>query len=324
MGVRKAFFVAFGGALVFVLCGHLAVVYCQLGVPTQSSRWAYEINQKKLGAAANIQKPKLLLVGGSATLFGIQAELIESTLNYPAVNLGTHAALGVRYMLHMARQAAKPGDAVVLAFEYSNYSTLVRRDALYLDYLLARDPAYFRQLPLSEKFRVAMSVTMPRLRKGLLNRFRQERQRTPFDVYNSAKMNSHGDLLGHESANRPANRRLHRADGFLMNGSEGKIPPAFEAIKEFVRWARAKGVRVYATYPSVVDNPAYHTDRAHKGLERLRAGYERLDVPIVGRVEESMMPASAGYDTHYHLTREGARARTELLIPHLAAALGEH
>jgi hypothetical protein len=319
--VRKAFFAAFGGSLLIVLCAQLVLIYCQLGVPTQSSRWAYEINQRKLQAAAKIQKPKLLLAGGSAALFGIQAELIESTLDYPTVNLGTHAALGARYMLYMVRQVAKPGDTIVLGFEYSTYSGRIKRDGLYLDYLLARDPAYFRELPLSEKFQVAMSVTMPRLRKGLRNRFRPERQRPFYDVYDPAKLNSHGDQLGNHAANRPSNRRLYMPERVLMTGFEGKIPPTFEAIEPFVRWARANGVRVYATYPNIVDHPAYHTDTARKGLERLRQAYERLGVPVIGSVEESMLPASAFYDTHYHLTREGARGRTERLIPHLAAAL---
>src|SRR5689334_19595590 len=143
--VRKRFFVAMAAALVGALGLNGALVYWQLGVPTRSTVWAYEINQKKLARAASIQKPKLLLVGGSATLFGVQAELIEKTLHYPTVNLGTHASLGLPYMCHLTKQAAKPGDTVVLAFEYNTYNFgLVRRDAVFVDYLLARDPAYFQ------------------------------------------------------------------------------------------------------------------------------------------------------------------------------------
>jgi hypothetical protein len=299
-----------------------ALIYWQLGVPTRSTVWAYEINQKKLARAASIEKPKLLLVGGSATLFGVQAELIEKTLNYPTVNLGTHASLGLPYMCHLTKQAAKPGDTVVLAFEYNTYNFgLVRRDAVFVDYLLARDPAYFRALPLTAKFEIAMMTTFPRLRKGIQNRFRPEGTPPPDSIYHSSQLNMYGDQLGNDATNRPANvPGLYKRDGVLARGLPKGLP-AFESIKEFMSWARANQVRVFATYPNVMDNPGYKTALAQKALQRIRDAYAELQVPMIGSFEESLMPASAFLDTYYHLTREGARERTERLIPHLAAVL---
>src|SRR4051812_10915372 len=177
-GVTRGFFFGIGGSLLGLLTLYFGLIYLQLGVPTRASIWAYQINQRKLQRAASIQRPKLLLVGGSATLFGVQAEMIESRLNYPTVNLGTHAGLGSAYMLHLVRRAARPGDTVVLAFEYNTFGHgVVRRDAVYVDYLFARDPAYFRALPWPSKFQVAMLMTVPRLRKGVRNRFRPESTR---------------------------------------------------------------------------------------------------------------------------------------------------
>lgn len=320
--VPRGFFVGIASALFGLLALHFALIYWQLGVPTRSSGWAYEINQKKLRKAASIPGPKLLLVGGSATLFGIQAELIEASLNYPTVNLGTHAGLGIAYMTHLAKQAARPGDTVVLAFEYSTYRFgLVREDALYIDYLLARDPAFFRALPPLGKFQVAMMVTMPRLRKGIRNRFRPEGPPKPAPLYDASKLNAHGDQLGHEAVNRPRTRpRFYFPDQALAQGLP-KVLPAFETIAEFVAWARANDVRVFATYPNIMDHPLYHAAAAPRTLRQLREAYADLKVPIIGRFEEAMLKPSAFLDTCYHLTREGARTRTERLIPHLAAEL---
>jgi hypothetical protein len=99
------------------------------------------------------------------------------------------------------------------------------------------------------------------------------------------------------------------------------MPPAFQAIEEFVRWANTNGVRVLATYPNIMDHPAYHTDVARKTVRDIRERYQELRVPFIGNLEESMMPPSAFYDTLYHLTSEGARTRTEQLIGHLAPYL---
>ena len=311
------------GALITALALNLALVNAQLGVPTRSTGWAYGINHKKLQRAASIQKPKLLLVGGSATLFGVQAELIEQTLNYPTVNMGTHAGLGVDYMLHLAKQAAKPGDTVLLAFEYNTYSFgVVRRDGIFVDYILSRDAEYFRSLPFTAQFEISMMTTWPRLRRGLKNRFKPEKPTPLTPIYHPSHLNMYGDQLNNEATNRPAHTpSRYGLDGVLAFDLLQSMP-ALETITEFVSWARANQVRVFATYPNIMENPAYRTGRAKRALRRIQDAYAELQVPIIGSFEESLRPPSAFLDTYYHLTREGARERTERLIPHLRQALG--
>ncbi|HKQ36971.1 MAG TPA: hypothetical protein VJ063_02770, partial [Verrucomicrobiae bacterium] len=97
--------------------------------------------------------------------------------------------------------------------------------------------------------------------------------------------------------------------------------PAFEDINAFVSWARANRVQVFATYPNLMENPIYQTAPAKRALQRIRDAYAKLEVKMIGSFEESLLPPSAFLDTYYHLTREGARQRTERLIPHLAAVL---
>jgi hypothetical protein len=320
--VRKRFFVAMAAALAGALLLHGALIYAQLGVPTRSTGWSYEINRKKLQRAASIQKPKLLLVGGSATLFGIHAELIEKTLNYPTVNMGTHAGLGIAYMLHLAKQAAETGDTVVLAFEYNTFSFgVVRRDPVFVDYIMARDAEYFRNLPIGAQFEMAMMTTLPRLRRGLKNRFKPEKPPPLTPIYHPSHLSMHGDQLNNEATNRPAYApsRYGRDGALAFDLLKGM--PAFENIREFVSWARANKVRVLATYPNIMANPVYQTERAKRALQRIQDAYAELQVPIIGSFEESLMPPSAFLDTHYHLTREGAQQRTERLTPHLEEAL---
>ncbi len=320
--VRPRFFIAAAATLLGALGLNWVLIYAQLGVPTRSTTWSYEINQKKLQRAASIQKPKLLLVGGSATLFGMQAELIQKTLDYPTVNMGTHAGLGIAYMLHLTEQAAKPGDTVLLAFEYNTYTFgIVRRDPVFVDYLLARDAAYFRSLPIEARFEIAMMTSLPRLRKGLKNYFRPERPAPLVPIYHPSHLNLYGDQLDHEATNRQAHTpNLYGRDAALAFDLLKDIP-ASESIREFVSWARANNVRVLATYPNIMDNSIYKTPRARGALQRIQQLYAELDISMIGSFEESLLPPSAFLDTFYHLTREAARLRTERLIPHLSPVL---
>ena len=156
--------------------------YLTLGVPSELSRWAFEVNQKKRLLAFRAASPKLLLVGGSATLFGISAKEIQNQTGFRAINLGTHAALGAPYILREAQQVAKPGDIVLLAFEYELYNRgkvePAWADDLFLDYIVSRDPTFFHSLSLMEQWNVFMLTSNPTIVRGLKKRL-QTRSHSP-------------------------------------------------------------------------------------------------------------------------------------------------
>src|SRR5437867_996123 len=104
MQVRWPFFLALPTSLIVVLVCYIGLFHLQLGVPTEGSRWCYELIQIKRKKAESIAGPKLLLVGGSSILFGLSAEEIQRKTSYPTVNFGTHAAFSLAYMLDLTRQ----------------------------------------------------------------------------------------------------------------------------------------------------------------------------------------------------------------------------
>src|ERR1035437_2430394 len=118
--------------------------WLNLGVPSPGSRWAFEVNQQKRRVADQTASPRLLLVGGSATLFGLSAKEIEAQTGWHTINLGTHAALGTTYILHLAEQTAGPGDTVLLVLEYELYTYGKLNGAwvvnLLVDSIVSRDP----------------------------------------------------------------------------------------------------------------------------------------------------------------------------------------
>ena len=88
--------------------------YMNLGVHSVMSKWAFDITQKKRLLARQTPSPRLLLVGGSATLFGLSAQELEHQTGWRTLNLGTHAALGTVYLLRETQQLARPGDTVLI------------------------------------------------------------------------------------------------------------------------------------------------------------------------------------------------------------------
>ena len=108
--------------------------------------------QKRIIADRRAQfATRIILVGGSATLFGIDAELIEKKLNIPTINLGTHAGLGLRYLLKRAARISHPDDIIILSPEYETWNDAYRDGpGIFLDYVWTYDKPYLFHLPKKE------------------------------------------------------------------------------------------------------------------------------------------------------------------------------
>jgi hypothetical protein len=325
MRVPRNFFAGLLAGTLLPFGVYFGLVYWQLGAPTQLSYWCHDINTRKLARAQSIRGPKLLVVGGSGTLFGISARQLEAHLGVPTVNFGTHAALGPAYILHLVRQAAKPGDTVLLAIEFGLYergssATKAWASRLYIDYLMARDPAYFRRLPIIDQFDLALRLPTERLQQGLHNK-RHPPPPPPFpefSVYDPRLVDEHGDLTGHVRSRIPpdAPQELETREELVNGFSEERS--GFEDIRAFCRWAQSRRVRVLATFPNICHQPAYETAQCDRTEAELMSFYRALDVPVLGSLREVMLPRSEFFDTCYHLTAEAAAARTGRLASHLA------
>jgi len=320
MNAPWRFFAALVAGFLLVFGATVTAFYLNLGVPTNLSSWTFELNQKKRALATQASSPKLLLVGGSATLFGISAKEIQSDTGYRAINLGTHAALGPTYILREAQRAAKSGDAVLLVFEYELYDfgkvERVGADSLQVDYIVSRDPDFFHSLSPMEKWNVLMLTSNQRLLQGLENRVRPEAPRD-MGVYDVRYVNDWGDQTHHAEAERPAQRNSIVQRKNPLRYGLPKHPKAFPSIESFCKWAPTQQIRVLATYPNLRDQPEYHLPTARQTAKTIHDFFAALNVPVIGDYTDALLPADQFFDNNYHLTEEAAVARTRRLIPQL-------
>ena len=290
----------------------------QLGAPTATSDWGFQINRKKLEAAALARSPKLILLGGSATLFGIKASILEEELGVPAVNAGSHAALGMAYILENGKRFLRPGDTVVVIpeIELWTYGEDNRRDwasGMYVDYIVARDPDYFRRLPKIDQVEIALMTSVARLAKGLSSRLTPEKapQFKTYFTYDPAMVDAHGDMTGHTAARRPASS-ASRDEGECRELVAG-LPEdsgGLVSMGAFCRWAVENHIRVLAGFPNMVHRAAYDGPSGPVGEAQIRRFFSELGVPVIGSLSDGMMPVEEFFDTSYHPTEEASVRRT--------------
>jgi hypothetical protein len=326
MTAPTRFYVGFGLGLVTAFTVFYGVFFAQLGAPTLSSQWCWDLNARKQELARAAGTPKLLLVGGSSVLFGLSAKDIQKQTGFPTVNLGTHAALGAEYILRLAQRSAQPGDTVLLAFEYEAYQhgppgkPSQWTDPLYFDYLFARDAAYFRSWPLTEQLRAAMWISTRRLKEGWRNRGRGDLG-GHHGIYSVKMLNEYGDQTGARKDNRgPGQPWFALRSENLARGLPAE-PNGFPIFRKFIEWARQNRVRVLATYPTISHRPEYEAEPAQRAAATIRAFFESQGVPVLGEAKEGMLDPDWFFDTLYHPIEEGAHERTRRLLTHLAPLL---
>lgn len=85
----------------------------------QDPAWVNSIYTQKIARAEAIKAPRrILLIGGSSTHFGLEAERLQKELGIPVMNLGLHAGLGLEGILKLVRGEIRSGDIVVLFPEH--------------------------------------------------------------------------------------------------------------------------------------------------------------------------------------------------------------
>jgi hypothetical protein len=326
MNVPWRYILGLASGFILALSVFIIFLYTQLGVPTHMSQWIFDVVDKKEQFAAKISGPRLFIVAGSNALFGINAQLIEQQTGCPTINMGTAAGLNLDYRLYRIEKIARPGDTILLACEYELYKSGFGFETLD-DFVLARDPGYFHQMPLLDKIYMATRIPFKRFQRGWRNRVSVEYVRPPAPPYSPYTPLSTGinslDENGDEMFNFPEMRppashlALTGLNPILMNGLPSENTKGFEVLTAFLQWAQAHHITVLATFPNIVYQPAYDGPNGKKAIETISHFYASHGVPVIGTAKEAMLPIEQFFDTIYHPTHEEALERTKRLIPEL-------
>jgi hypothetical protein len=319
MHVPRRFLLGLACGFVLAVASFVAMLYTQLGISTNSGSWADDIIKRKVALAAATPGPRLLLIGGSGTTFGLKAGLIEKETGVHTLNMGTHAGLGLDLIIHWAETEARPGDTVLIVPEYELYVAKSPEEA-HDDYILAHDPGYFREMSLWDKIAMATRIPFKRLQKGWHNKKHPEPPPRPHPPYTDGAsfIDANGDETGNHAADKPLhspNMDLHAPlleDGLTSDDGHG-----FNLIRDFVAWAKAHKVRVLATWPNIIHRPEYDGSKADLTIKTISHFYDSLGVGVVGNARDAMLPYDDFFDTVYHPTYETTVVRTEKLIPAL-------
>jgi hypothetical protein len=274
---------------------------------------------------------KIVLVGGSNVSFGTDSKMIEKETGCPAVNMGMNGYFGVRFMMEEVKPYLKPGDIVVIAWEYDSFYKSVDGSDTNLLMVSKANPRVFEFLT-------------PEQKVSALSRFpfvaQQKAIRVMGDVYDNftymlgaepdapwadidilavegaSNFTPEGDLAGHLGLTWPHEPE----DGMDISNlaMDEEIVPLMQA---FVREMDDRGVRVMISWTPLLDS---FYERHKTEIERLNAQLATVPEFLIPRpAREFTFDKSMHFDTVYHLNEKGRAIRTAMLVEDITTQFGK-
>lgn len=256
----------------------------------------------KWRAQAALPSPRILLVGGSNGLFGVDSKQLEQALGIPVYNLCLQADLGIPFFLDMTLAAARPGDIVLFSPEYRCRSGSTRTRALLQ--LESPELGSLIQADAPEQVRLAtqrVQITAA----GLVNTLLFD-EHAYSKVYRSDGFDRWGDLHSADT--------LPREDYPLPPPMDTVFASEAAALAAFCPKAQARGIRFFYL-PQAYPQKGYRQDST--ALTYITKTVRRMGWPLLCAPETMIFADTLFFDSPNHVTVAGRRTRTRLLTTYL-------
>lgn len=254
----------------------------------------------------SIDGPKVVLIGNSNLVFGLDSAAIEEALGMPVVNMGMHGNLGNPFIEQAALKNVHEGDIVILSYSNFDDGDVIRNPQLAWITIENHLELYSYIRPKDWK---DMIKAYPTYFRNCLNLWSQGIGNMDSGTeYSRLQFNEYGDNI----YDRPA--LVPETDFSLVH-----IPAIGDAtvdrINALDQQLKEKGATLLvAAYPTPICE--YTPDR-----EEYVAFSDEIDdlltCPLISRYEDYMMDKELFYNTYLHLNNQGVQVRTALLIEDL-------
>lgn len=269
------------------------------------------ISDKNVYAASTIDKenrlsklesPKIVIVGGSGSAFGINSKMIEDSLKMPVINMAVSYGLGLTYMIEESKNGIKKGDKILLFTEYYLPVEGSKKLLTLINDLNPNASDYFK-FSVSDwiKFRV---FDFQRVGSSLFYKSKNTEFNDPITLRSS--FNEYGDMTAH--LNKPNKRPLKDVEKLHKTLYTKELAE----LNNFVKYCEKVGAKVYYGFPAFPATEFGENKKAIKYFEwKLNKNFKGK---ILNTPEANLYPENDFYDTIYHLNTVGREKRTKYLI----------
>lgn len=291
----------------------LVVVFCLWVVMPQYTYNNQAAMVDKVNRLENLEGPKITLVGNSNLAFGIKSELLEQEMGMPVANMGLHGGVGNVFNEQAAKINVQKGDLIILSPSSFNDNDRIKNPELAW---ITIENHFNMWRFIRWKDIPDMALAYPTYLKkciGMWSNGTGNRDTEP--IYSRSQYNEYGDNI----YPRPASTEDLELAAYVA------VPTISDAyvnrVNELNAYVSERGATLLvAAYPIAWHEDAPPKEEYARFEEELK---ERLDCQVISDYTQYCFEPKYFFNTYLHLTDEGAKMRTELLIQDLKKYLEE-
>lgn len=305
-------------ALAVILAEQVFFLICGFGLPVQFGDTFMGELKSKYERLKETSGKRIVLVGGSGVAFDCDSALMDDFFpSYEIVNFGMYAGLGTKAVMDLSENYIHEGDIVILSPEQSEQTFSDYFNGEYM--WQAADGAFGMLRDLKSENFEAMLGNFPRFALEKLNYVIKGQKPQTDSTYQKKSFNTYGDI------ELDTCRENILPNGYDVNQkvrfTEDVVQPEFmDYMNDWAKRLEKKGAVVWYRYCPV-------NKLSVEDMDDLAAYYvflrQKLDFPVIGNPENSLMEAEWFFDTNFHLNQPGKEVNTVQLIRDMKAMLGD-
>jgi hypothetical protein len=291
------------------------VFYMYNMVTTHDEFWVEAIVARKKAAAEKRQGGRLIIVAGSTGWYGFRVATMEEKLGVPVANMAIHAGLSIAGVCSDALAVARPGDAILMGFEYEQFE----RDPFQyrsMGHMLRVHPDMLPALPPLEALRYVLAPPLSefQFRWEYLQRIRRGEDVYSFGREVVSLTDDEGEITDrNEKYGKPV-------DPYAQPKILEPIhPKAIERLSYYIKRFQKMGLPVFATWPPRLLHPDYDREQVAAFQKQMREFYEAHGVVVLGEPTISVEQGDRFFDHSGHLTAKAAKERSRIVSDWLLA-----
>ena len=305
-------------ALAVILAEQVFFLICGFGLPVQFEDTFMGELKSKYERLKETSGKRIVLVGGSGVAFDCDSALMDDFFpSYEIVNFGMYAGLGTKAVMDLSENYIHEGDIVILSPEQSEQTFSDYFNGEYM--WQAADGAFGMLRDLKSENFEAMLGNFPRFALEKLNYVMKGQKPQTDSIYQKKSFNTYGDI------ELDTCRENILPNGYDVNQkvrfTEDVVQPEFmDYMNDWAKRLEKKGAVVWYRYCPVNKLSVEDMDDLAAYDVFLR---QKLDFPVIGNPENSLMEAEWFFDTNFHLNQPGKEVNTVQLIRDMKAMLGD-
>ena len=250
----------------------------------------------------NVPSPRIVFIGGSNLVYGLNSQLLKDSLDLNSINTGSIATIGLSFMMDNTLPFIRAGDIVVISPEYQHFfgSFAYGSNGL-LRLLMDVDDSGFKSLKMQQWINITKKLPEYFVSKLDIKEYFNVKIKPAYrvDIFNE---------YGDSNAHWVLKKQGFDPDDFNKRILDNDI---IAEMKLFEKELLKKGASLFITFPCFqaksYDLNKIEIERVEKVL--IKNNFEFLGTPERYKMNDSLM-----FDTPYHLIKTGVDLRTELLI----------